>query len=803
MAPPDPAAPGASAAPPACGDARGGPGGGRGGGLTTARFGWLLAVLIIAAFPGLVFGTHSLFHRDFGALAYPTMVFQREALWAGTLPFWNPLSHCGVPFLAQWGTMVLYPGNLFWWLLPLPWSVNVFCLAHLWLGGLGMFALASRWTRPSPGAAVAGVAFALGGPAQSCLLWPNYTVAIGWMPWVVLGLCRAAEQGRSALPKAGLLAGLQLLAGAPELTGLTWLAGLALALGERPSGRGGAGLPDDALLATGHGTRPARRVARVLAALGLALAVAAVQLLPFLQLLAGSQRAGLAVSDKWSLPVSGVVNFLAPLFRCEPTVQGTWFQPGQQFLGSVYLGAGVCALAAAGLCFGPRGRMPVRTLAMLALLGVLVAMGWGSLPGMPGWRYPVKGVFLVTLVVPLLAAWGCQARSLPAGGAGGRWWTLLGAVAAGGVLATLAWPSADAAAAAFRGMVVANVAVRVLCLAALLGVMGWAVRGHARAAAGVIVASLVLTLDYRTHLPNLVPTLPAALLRPAAEVEGAPGGGPDGRVFIPGTAEAVLLHSRVRDFTQDFVGKRLARWSNLNLLDGVAKVTGAATLRVREQAQFETALLTTTNATDLPVLDFLGVTRVSSPVNVTEWLVRSNALPLVTAGQTPVVVEAGAVLTRVLAPDFRPREEVFLTTSLPGWEAGRRSPGARVSGGDSSPGRVRFEVDSPVPTLAVVAQTFHPNWRAVVDGVPAVVVRANHAFQAVAVPAGRHRVELQYTEPGFWLGLGISVSTLAAAAVWLRRGRGRCDGPHRPVACAPAPPATATHDSVVNRGRAA
>jgi hypothetical protein len=240
-------------------------------------------------------------------------------------------------------------------------------------------------------------------------------------------------------------------------------------------------------------------------------------------------------------------------------------------------------------------------------------------------------------------------------------------------------------------------------------------------------------------------------------------------VFIPGAAERVLLHSRVSDFTQDFVGKRLARWSNLNLLDGVAKVTGAATLRVREQAEIETALLAATNVADLPVLDFLGVTRVSSPVNVTEWLPRSNALPLVTAGQTPVVVEAGAALTRVLAPDFRPREVVLLTTSFPGLTDGQRSPGARVSGVESQAGRVGFEVDSPVPTLAVVAQTFHPGWRAWVDGVPTPIQRANHAFQAVPVPSGRHHVELTYAEPGFWLGLSISVSSLFGAAFWLKR----------------------------------
>ena len=158
-------------------------------------FGLGLALLLAAVFPGVVAGTASFFLRDYGVLGYPFIHYAHASFWRGELPLWNPLSNCGAPFLAQWGTMVLYPFSLFYLILPLPWSLGVFCLAHLWLGGMGMHALAARWTGNRWGAALAGIAFVFNGVTLSCLSWPNYTVALGWMPWLVLFMEKAWREG--------------------------------------------------------------------------------------------------------------------------------------------------------------------------------------------------------------------------------------------------------------------------------------------------------------------------------------------------------------------------------------------------------------------------------------------------------------------------------------------------------------------------------------------------------------------------------------------------------------------------------
>src|SRR6185437_11663800 len=123
---------------------------------------------------------------DFAVYAYPLAYHFRESFWRGELPLWNALNDCGLPFLAQWNTMTLYPLSLFYLLLPLSWSLGVFCLLHLFFAGMGMYFLAHRWTRNRFAAAFAGAAFCFNALMLNCLMWPNNISALAWLPWLVL-----------------------------------------------------------------------------------------------------------------------------------------------------------------------------------------------------------------------------------------------------------------------------------------------------------------------------------------------------------------------------------------------------------------------------------------------------------------------------------------------------------------------------------------------------------------------------------------------------------------------------------------
>ena len=131
---------------------------------TPLRFGVGLALALIAAFPDVVFGSGAFFYQDYGVLGYPVIHHHHHSFWSGDfVPLWNPFSNSGAPFMAQWGTMTLYPLSLFYLILPLPWSLGVFCLLHLWLGGMGMYFLAHRKVSHRFAATLAGLVFVFNG----------------------------------------------------------------------------------------------------------------------------------------------------------------------------------------------------------------------------------------------------------------------------------------------------------------------------------------------------------------------------------------------------------------------------------------------------------------------------------------------------------------------------------------------------------------------------------------------------------------------------------------------------------------
>src|SRR6266581_1630802 len=178
---------------------------------TPRRFAVILGLLIVVLFPDVITGLRTFVFRDYGLFGYPLAHYYRESFWRGELPLWNPLNNCGLPFLAQWNTMVLYPPSLFYALFPLWWSLPVFCMKHLWLAGLGMYFLAYRWTGNRLAAAVAGVAFAINGLTLNLLASPNDCAALGGMPWVVFTTETACQRGGRRLITASVVGALQML----------------------------------------------------------------------------------------------------------------------------------------------------------------------------------------------------------------------------------------------------------------------------------------------------------------------------------------------------------------------------------------------------------------------------------------------------------------------------------------------------------------------------------------------------------------------------------------------------------------
>ncbi|MDT7602615.1 MAG: hypothetical protein QOF61_612 [Acidobacteriota bacterium] len=90
------------------------------------------------------------------------------------------------------------------------------------------------------------------------------------------------------------------------------------------------------------------------------------------------------------------------------------------------------------------------------------------------------------------------------------------------------------------------------------------------------------------------------------------------------------------------------------------------------------------------------------------------------------------------------------------------------------PNRLTVETEADRDALLVVSEIFYPGWEASVDGRAARIHLTDYLLRGVAVPAGRHRVEMRYRAPAARAGASVSALTLAllvALGVYARRTR--------------------------------
>ena len=81
----------------------------------------------------------------------------------------------------------------------------------------------------------------------------------------------------------------------------------------------------------------------------------------------------------------------------------------------------------------------------------------------------------------------------------------------------------------------------------------------------------------------------------------------------------------------------------------------------------------------------------------------------------------------------------------------------------------RIRTESAGPAVVVVSQMYYPGWKASVDGSSARVYPVDVALTGFIVPSGLHEVRLYFRPNSFLLGLAISIVSLTAALVALRR----------------------------------
>ena len=301
----------------------------------------------------------------------PWLGLERQALFSGHLPLWNPTMLGGKPLLANYQSAFFSP---FTWIGLLTGGAHGYSfamLARLLVAGAGTVVFLRMLRLPPLAAAVGGLAFATCSYIVVWLGWPHSAVA-AILPWVFAAVEAYLRRPglRTAIPVAAIV-GIQFVAGHPE-TSIILAEGLAIYVVVR-------------LL------QPMAHRFAVLAGLGLAgvlgAGLAAIQLVPFF---AQFSQTTLATyhpdAGSFHLPLSELSSWLIPNLYGNPGIDGLGGRLPHYNASTGFIGVGILVLAVVGAtarATAPwRARLPF---VLILILSVGVAYGpltWlvGSLP---------------------------------------------------------------------------------------------------------------------------------------------------------------------------------------------------------------------------------------------------------------------------------------------------------------------------------------------------------------------------------------------------------------------------------------
>jgi len=152
----------------------------------------------------------------------------------------------------------------------------------------------------------------------------------------------------------------------------------------------------------------------------------------------------------------------------------------------------------------------------------------------------------------------------------------------------------------------------------------------------------------------------------------------------------------------------------------------------------------------------------------------SSVYPLPTLPRAHLVTdvlvrEEGEQVSTLVSDSFDPATQVVLGEPAPVALDGVAAEGD-VTWDERTPNHLRLQVESDRAALLVLSENWYPGWKAFVDGTEVPVLRANHTFRAIPVPAGASSVEFRYESAMLRLSLLVSLFSILLISVPLVMG---------------------------------
>jgi hypothetical protein len=122
-------------------------------------------------------------------------------------------------------------------------------------------------------------------------------------------------------------------------------------------------------------------------------------------------------------------------------------------------------------------------------------------------------------------------------------------------------------------------------------------------------------------------------------------------------------------------------------------------------------------------------------------------------------------LARLVDPGFDPRERVLVSDEIAESLASSAKDGGTVRIEQYEPKRVLLQATVTAPSVLLINDRFHPDWKVFVNGEPRDLLRCNHIMRGVRVEPGDHAVEFKFQPPA--RALYVSLAAIAVGFVLL------------------------------------
>lgn len=694
------------------------------------RLAWwqgILAVVAVVIFVTAVLGrmtvtTGSLYWGDISLYFYPLLQVMREGILSGRLPLWNRYVLCGQPLVGNPQAWLLYPTTAFLRFLPVWFYLTVNSWLHLVLAGIFTYVFLRRVCGDHTASALGAITFAGSGYMVARLQFPPMAQSAAYLPLILLLTDRLMERPdpvRAAWLAVG--AGLLVLAGHPQVAYLCFAVGAAYAFSR-------------VWLAHRGGTY-VRKTLRMIVLAGTIFAlIAAVQVLPVLQLFRVSTRAGMTVqqANRFRLEPEQVLNFIFPHYYGDPA-KGDFWGRGNAWETCVYVGLIPLLLSGYAVWRGWR-RPAVAFFGILGGVSLWLALGRNGglfsvafyiVPGISSFHDPARFLYVTTFALAVLTAIGLR------------------------LLRERSW-SAHARVAVFT-VAAANLWWFSYAFNPVLPRRSFRYR------------PAVLSLAPERGVGRVLSTDRDAVWRRYLSYTDY---GPDSVRYAHELSNTLSPNIGMRYHVEEAVGYEPVPIKAVTEIDSLTRIA----LARRSERLASIVGLFNVEMVLMPEGDRYPSTALlpESAHGVAAYRVRVP-MPRVWLVRRTRRVEGDARELAVLSgPDFQPSEVAIVTgaNGLPEQAPGvMYEPCAPVSIDETSDTVMAVRVNAgKSPAFLVWSSSWCPGWHATIDGRSVSIIRTNHAFCGVTVPAGQHAVVFRYAPSSFRLGLYLMLVGFACAA---------------------------------------